>query len=454
MTSGKGEQCHRHRDLTNPDYVAYRTFLSEAELWGAEQIREWEWSELCRVLKLGWQTRGYRALYRNAGVSSLDDIQTSADFSRLPTVTKEMIRDDIDAFTLPVEGSTYTTTGGSTGIPFGFYYSPGSFARTLAARAHQYARRGWCEGDRQFVLRGSGGGSGESTIASPDHMEYVADLHELRAAAAYLEPEHIKLYLERAKAYQPDWLRVYPSAGFLFARHLKRTREEFPKLKGILSSAENLYPHQKTLMEEVFGTRVFSHYGHMEQAVLAGMCAYSDKYHVLPFYGYAELLDSENNVVTIAGGTGEIVGTSFLMESTLFIRYRTRDYAIYEGRGCPACERPYELWSSIEGRLQEFAVLSNGRLFSMTSLNMYDDVYDCIKQFQFHQDSPGTITFTYVPRAAACTPNEVERMHSRIVEKFEGAMEVTCIQVAHIPLTNRGKHRFLLQELPLDTMFP
>lgn len=439
-----------HRDLINLEYMRFKEFLTEGDSWDAGRVREWTWLELRRSLDLAWKTRGYRALYKGAGLHGPRDVRNVADFSRLPTVTKEMIRDDLDAFTIPIEGSTYSTTGGSTGIPFGFYYSPGAFARTLAARAHLYSRRGWREGDRQFVLRGSSGGSGELNITSADHMEYVPDLHELRASAAYLEPENIKHYLAKAWEYRPEWLRVYPSAGFLLARHLRKTGERFPPIKGILSSAENLYPHQKALMEEVFEACVFSHYGHMEQAALAGMCERSDLYHVFPFYGYVELLDRNGDRVTRKGATGEITATSFIMQSTLFVRYRTKDFAVFAGMGCEQCGRPHQLWSAIEGRLQEYAVTGSGRLVAMTSLNMYDDVYDCIKQFQFRQKEPGKIEFAYVPRDRVCTSEQVEQMRLRIVGKFEDDMEVNCVRVDAVPLTGRGKHRFLVQKLIVD----
>ena len=118
------------------------------------------------------------------------------------------------------------------------------------------------------------------------------------------------------------------------------------------------------------------------------------------------------------------------------------------GKGCPECGRPYDLWTSIEGRLQEFAVTKSGRVMSMTTMNMYDDVFDCIRQFQFRQRERGIMEFAYVPKSEnGCRPEEVERMSRRILEKFDGDMELTCVPVELVPLTGRGKHRFLVQEL-------
>ena len=121
-------------------------------------------------------------------------------------------------------------------------------------------------------------------------------------------------------------------------------------------------------------------------AVLAGFCEKEDTYHVLPFYGYAELIGKDGRIVTESGQAGEIVGTSFIMSATPFVRYRTRDFAVLKGSECPACGRPYQIWERIEGRLQEFILTAAGRYISMTAINMHDDIFDHIKQFQFFQE--------------------------------------------------------------------
>jgi phenylacetate-CoA ligase len=184
-------------------------------------------------------------------------------------------------------------------------------------------------------------------------------------------------------------------------------------------------------------------------AVLAGYCEHVPAYHVLPQYGYADLLDQHGKRVQTPGEIGEVVATSFLMYATPMIRYRTRDYAAFQGSSCAACGRPYEVWDRIEGRLQEFVVTGTGRLISMTAINMHDNTFDCVRQFQFHQSEPGNVTLNYIPRPE-CHDSSLSFLRSKVLEKLGSDVNLSLRPVEEIPLTARGKHRFLIQELKVE----
>ncbi len=222
-------------------------------------------------------------------------------------------------------------------------------------------------------------------------------------------------------------------------------------MKGILCASENLYDFQKAFMTETFQCRVFSHYGHYELAALAGYCERSDAYHVLPQYGCVELLDEQGQPVTTPGATGEIVATSLLMTATGFFRYRTRDFAIYQGNTCPDCGRPLQLWSGIEGRLQDFFVTGRHRRISIAAINMHDHIFDDIYQFQYVQDIPGKVSLKYVPKPSFNQASE-ERIRAGLMPKFGDDMELSFQKVDEKDITRskRGKFLFLDQKLKLE----
>ncbi len=431
-----------HKDLQNKDYAAWLKFLREADSWSSGQIKEYELSEIKRVTKHAYEnTGGYRKLFEQVGINpeEIDSIET---FRKIPLTTKEMFQNSLDEFSCDFPGRYYVTTGGSTGIPMGMYRDPVSFAKELASKAHQYYRIGWNEEDRQMVLRGL-------PINTFDHTEFVADFNELRCSTYQFVPEIMEQYLQKAFEYKPDWLRCYPSAGYLFAGFLEERKLDFPKLKGVLCASEMLFDSQKQRLEEVFKCRVFSHYGHYEMAALAGFCEFTDDYHVLPQYGFVELINDNGNLVTEAGETGEIVATSFIMNATPFIRYKTGDLAKLKGWECESCRRPYQIWEKVIGRRQEMIVSRNDRLISMTMLNMHDDIYDHLRQYQFYQSEKGKVEFRFEPKDTL-TNAMIEDIQKRLYLKLGTDIELRMMPVKQIELTKRGKHRTLVQKLELN----
>ncbi len=437
-----------HKDLQNPFYVDWLEFLRQSEEWSETRIREYQTGELQRILQFAYsKTEGYKKLFDQAGIHPTE-IKTTEDIKNIPFLKKEMIRDNLDSFSTEFPGRFYVTTGGSTGIPTGMYRDPVSFAKELASKAHQYHRIGWREGDRQIVFRGL-------QIDKPDSVEFFPEFNELRCSTYQFGTEKMEIYRQKAFEYQPDWIRCYPSSGYVFARYLKDSGKPFPKIKGMLCSSEQLYDFQKQLFKEVFGddARIFVHYGHYEMAAIAGFCEYTDDYHVLPQYGFVELLDKNDNQVTKPGEVGEIAATSFIMHATPFIRYRTEDLAVFKGFGCKKCGRPYQIWERIEGRLQELVETKNGRLISTSMLNMHDDSYDYLKQFQFHQKERGSLIFRFIPKSGV-DADTFEELKRNLQNKLGDDIDLILESVKEIPLTKRGKHKLLIQELDLKFDHP
>jgi phenylacetate-CoA ligase len=437
-----------HKDLTNPHYLEWGKFLRESDSWNYDEIRYYQTSELRRITQWAYdRTSGYRKSFDERGVSP-HDISSPQGISAFPVVTKSDIRDNLDSYSTEFPDRFYITTGGSTGVPTGMYRDPISFAKELASKAHQYHRAGWKEGDRQIVFRGL-------KIESNNRTEFVEELNELRCSTYEFGTELLESYVEKAFEFRPDWIRCYPSSGYVLTSYLKESGKSFPKVKGILCSSEQLFDFQKKLFKEVFGNdvRVFCHYGHYEMAALAGFCEFDDRYHVLPQYGYVELLDRDGRQITRHGEVGEIIATSFIMHATPFIRYKTEDLAVFAGFGCDMCGRPYQIWDRVEGRLQELITTPGGRLISTSMLNMHDATYEHIKQFQFHQKSADHLIFRFIPRDNFSKDAETE-IYNSLKGKLGAEINLILEQVEHIGLTKRGKHRLLIQELDLKQNHP
>ena len=112
------------------------------------------------------------------------------------------------------------------------------------------------------------------------------------------------------------------------------------------------------------------------------------------------------------------------------------------GRDCP-------LLKKVEGRLQELIVTGTGRLISMTAINMHSDVFDNVKQFQFYQEKKGEVIFNIV-RKQSYTDHDTEYIRKELYKKLGDDVNLIIRFVDHIPRTQRGKYRFLIQKLPIE----
>jgi phenylacetate-CoA ligase len=185
------ETARRHKDLQNPHYQQWLAFLQSSGAWSAEEIRAYQWQQTKDIVTHAYeQTVGYRVGFDASGFHP-QQLQTWEDFSRVPFFAKATLRDHLRDFSIANPGGSYVTTGGSTGIPMGFYRDDQAFGRELASKAFQYHRIGWCEGDPQLVLRGT-------VIDTPDHMQFCEEYNELRCSAYFLTEEFMPKYYEAA----------------------------------------------------------------------------------------------------------------------------------------------------------------------------------------------------------------------------------------------------------------
>ncbi|PKL61183.1 MAG: CoF synthetase, partial [Methanomicrobiales archaeon HGW-Methanomicrobiales-2] len=144
-----------------PSYNVYRetyALLQQSRQWSEDELEAYQMQALSRLLDHAYENAPYsRRVFEERHLVP-GDIQTPADLTLLPFLTREDLQNnlpDLKARNYPESAFEYVTTGGSTGIPVGFYYERGaSRAREWAFMKTQWDRVGYRFTDRCVVLRG------------------------------------------------------------------------------------------------------------------------------------------------------------------------------------------------------------------------------------------------------------------------------------------------------------
>jgi phenylacetate-CoA ligase len=434
-----------------PAYKAFRDmykFLQKSQYWSRDQLEEYQLQRLSKLLNHAYENVPYyRKVFDERGLKP-KDIQDFSDLRKLPVLTKEIIQEnfnDLKARNYPEKKFEYVTTGGSTGIPLGFYYEKNvSRAIEMAFMKTQWDRVGYSFKDKCVVLRGN-------VVKSAGEGKFweTAMLRRWLILSSYhMTDKNLPKYIDKIRKFKPKFIQAYPSAITILARFMKENNiAPFSTVKALLLGSENLYSWQRELLEEVLQCRVYSWYGNTEQTVLAGECEVSSYYHIFPEYGIVELIGNDGKPVTKENELGEVISTGLNNFVFPLIRYRTMDLATLANKKCK-CGRDYQLLKNVEGRLQEFIVTGTGRLISMTAINMHSNVFDNVKQFQFYQEKKGEVFFNIVKKQTY-THRDTEYIRRELYKKLGDDVNLIIRFVDHIPLTRRGKYRFLIQKLPI-----
>lgn len=423
------------------------SFLRQSQWWPRDRIRELQLKRLQAITHLAYDKSDfYRRRFDSVGFHP-SEFRSVEDIRCLPTIDRQTVSGNLDNMrTRDVEAPNVdcVSTGGSSGRPLRFYINADRSATEYAYLVSSWQRAGYKLGIPQAVFRGYVVASNRRGL----RHEYDGVLRRHYYSSFHLTEQDNPRYLEHVASIGPCFLLVYPSSVSALARFVRRSGWPAPRnILGILAGSENVYEDQREVVAETFGARLFSWYGHSEKLVLSSECEYSTDQHVWPTYGYFELLDPEGNPVTTPGERGEIVGTGFINTVVPFIRYRTGDYATYVGEKCRACGREHMLTRDIRGhRTQEMLIAADNSEIAWTALNMHDDTFFRVRQFQFYQEAPGRALLRVIP-ANGFGSEDRKRILTNLGKKLHGRIELSIELVDSIRLSPNGKAIYVEQRI-------
>lgn len=418
--------------------IARLRFLEKAQWWDREQLIAHRDQLLSETIKIAYhEVPLYRELMDEAGVLP-QNIRSPGDLSKLPIVTKDMLRNGYpQRTTRETAQKTYEEcTSGSTGSPFCVREDPETTGWYRASFMLALEWAGWQIGEPHFQT---------GMTLDRKRWRWVKDkLLRCHYVSAYdLTDVALDRHLAAIEKKRIRLIGGYPGSIYHLAQRAAELGWNQP-IRSAVTWGDNLYDHYRVAIEQAFHTQVFDTYGCAEGIQVAAQCEQGN-YHVHNLDVIVEYLDGEDRPVP-PGERGHLILTRLHPGPMPLIRYRVGDTGVSAGQRVCDCGRGFEMMESVEGRDTDIIVTPAGNRLIVHFFTGLIEHFREVKSFQVVQREPDSILLRIAP-AADYTPEIGEQIVRQLKEKgADCTIQVELVD--NIPLTSGGKRRFVISELP------
>jgi phenylacetate-CoA ligase len=411
---------------------------SERSAWSQERVAAMRDERLRAFVEHAARTTPfYKETLEAAGLSPAD-IRFLDDLSRLPILTKDLVQErgtDLVSTAVPTHLLRTVHTSGTTGGGL-------RFGTTLRAVQEQWAT--WWRYRRWHDIRRStwcGLFAGRMVVPAaqrrPPFWRYNLAGKQLLFSGYHMSPANLPAYVAELRRRKPPWLHGYPSLLSLLAGHVLENGVDFGyPIRWITIGAENLLPQQAAVIERAFGVRPRQHYGMAEAVANFSECD-QGRLHVDEDFAAVEF-------VPIGGRQFRVVGTNLTNPVTPLIRYDVLDVVTIDDETECSCGRPGRIVSSVDGRHEDYVVLSDGaRLGRMD--HIFKDMIR-IREAQIRQEQAGEFTIAIV-KGRGFSADDEERVALEVSKRVGNRARFSIDYVESLPRTRTGKLRLVVSEV-------
>ena len=438
-----------HERLLQRPTFAYLASLEASQWLAREELERLQMRKLAALLQTAaahspWHAERMRAAGLDVGGNGAP--MTLDDLRRVPIMTKQDARANVERIRwagVPGGASRYNT-GGSSGEPLIFYFGRWRQASDAAGRIR--ARRWWGVdvGDPEVYLWGA-----PAELNKTDRIKTLRDrlLNQLVLNAFAMSASNMDAYLDAVQAFRPKSIYGYASSVALLAARAqaRRRRLRLPELRVVCATGEPLYPHQRTLIEDVFGVPAANEFGSRD----IGFTAHETPHGQMLLLSESivlEVLDRAGAPVA-PGELGEAVMTGLCSDAQPFIRYRTGDMVRRSPEPC-VDGRALHVLSEVVGRTTDFVVRPDGVIMHALAVIYVLRAVEGIAEFKLVQHALRDVEVLLVPDARWC-----EAAHARVLAglaaRLGDEVRVRIRLVEAIPVEASGKYRYVVSHVPL-----
>lgn len=414
--------------------------LLESQHWSTQRLRDYQDEQLRRLIDHAYRTIPYyRKVMEERGLKPAD-IAGKDDLPKLPILTKADVRANVDRMVSSAFDRRRLIkhhTSGTTGTSLEFW-------TTLEAQQFQWAlwwrHRSWLglnHTDRVATF------SGQPVVpqrqSRPPYWRHVWPMNQLYLSVYHMSSQTVSDYARAIEQFRPQYMSGYPSSMFLFATLLEEHGIILShRPSWVTTGAETMLPWQKEKIERAIAP-CSEHYGLAEQCGNLSRCE-RGIFHEDMEYGIIEPIPVNADD---PAGACRLIQTGLTNWAMPFIRYDVGDVATYTRQPCP-CGRPGATVQDIDGRIDSFIVLPNGRMLGRLA-NVFKGALNVVEG-QVVQDQVGQMTVRIVP-GPEYVDADGQRLVARFRERVGPDMQIDIEKVDRIPRTRTGKIRLVVSSI-------
>lgn len=414
------------------NYKSYFSEFRQARTLSLEQLKDIQRKRFRVFLEKAISTS---AFYRNYTPVELEDI------SKLPIITKEDLRRNIDkVYTIDKSEGVVSKTGGTTGKSLEVIFTKDNMQERFAMLDEFRGRLGYKLGKKTAWF------SGKDLLSNRDIAKkrfWKTDLiYNVRYYSTFhIKEDYLKCYVENLISYKPEYFVGFPSSIFEIAKYGRNHGYDFPAntVKAIFPTAETITNEMREVIEGFFKTRMYNQYASSEGAPFIFECV-NGNLHLELQSGVFEVLDSDNNPCD----SGRLVLTSFTTEGTPLIRYDIGDTLVLENpsKKC-CCGNNNPLVKEILGRIDDYVYSpENGKINLGNVSNTLKDTKGIIR-FQVVQNELDALEIFVVKDDSVYNASVEKKFIKNWRDRIGEAMRLKVTYVEDIPVENSGKYRLV-----------
>ena len=411
-----------------------------------ETIAQLQWQKLEKLLSHCWANIPYyQARWREAGLVDIRDIRNMRDFTALPILTKDAIREHWNDLISPAHRKTLLvkSTSGSTGAPLRLGYDRDSYERRVAVMHRGYGWAGARMGDRTVYLWGTPAFPPSRRQRLKDRAFHAA-FNRRMLNVDVLDEAILAHHVDAINRFKPDVIVAFVAAADLLAQHMLERGLEVRPPRAILCAAETLHPQQRERIELAFRAPAYNTYGCREVMLIAAECSNRQGLHVNADHLVAECTPASVNTDT-NGRAGEVLLTDLYNYGMPLVRYANGDLATPSDKAC-SCGRGLPLWEKVDGRILDALQAPNGRFVPGERIvNIFMDLPG-VRQFQAVQQGPGRLELRLV-QDATFRSESLDVARERLEHAFGDGMEFEFTMHDEIPSGPGGKRRVTMRQV-------